>query len=504
MYTRRPSASAAGHSPRFSGKKPWQRKSSGTGSRTGSSFAHRPARTSGSSDGQSDRAPGLGHSDHSSRSSYAPRGPRSGYAGAGRSGGGSYSNRPRRSYGASSESRGDRPSYSGGSRGGGGRSYGGSRGGSRGRSFGGSRLDISRFINKPVTTEETVEKFVPEHAFKDFDIDPRLKDSIVKKGYELPTPIQDKVIPHILRGSDVVGIANTGTGKTAAFLIPLIDKALRNPKEQILIMTPTRELAIQIDNELQGFARFLGIFSACCVGGAPIGKQVAMLRHKNNFVIGTPGRLKDLMERRVLNIGAFGTVVLDEADRMLDMGFIADMRLIMSQMSATRHTLFFSATLSREIERLISEFLKQPVMVSVKTRETPLSVEQDIVRLAGKNKMDVLQELLKQPGFEKVLIFGKTKHGVERIAMTLIEKGFKAESIHGDKNHMRRQKALGLFKDNKVNILVATDVAARGLDIPGVSHVINYDLPATQEDYVHRIGRTGRGTQKGKALTFVD
>ncbi len=465
MYNNRSRAGSTGGSsrssgPRFSGKKPWQRKSPSSGSSRSGSFSHAPA--SGSSEA------GASHGSYSRPSGYAGRKSFSsgGYAGRGPS-----------------------------------------RGGSRGRSrygAGAPRLDISRFINKPVITEETVEKFVPEHKFTDFAVDARLKDSIVKKGYETPTPIQDKVIPHILRGSDVVGIANTGTGKTAAFLIPLIDKAIKNPKEQILIMTPTRELAIQIDQELQGFARFLGIFSACCVGGAPIGRQIAMLRHKNNFVIGTPGRLKDLMERKVLRIHEFGTVVLDEADRMLDMGFIADMRMIMSQMSKTRHTLFFSATLSREIERLISEFLKEPVTVSVKTRETPLSVEQDIVRLSGKNKMDVLQEMLKQDGFDKVLIFGKTKHGVERLANTLAERGFKAESIHGDKNHIKRQKALSLFRDDKVNILVATDVAARGLDISGISHVINYDLPATQEDYVHRIGRTGRGNKKGKALTFVD
>jgi superfamily II DNA/RNA helicase len=228
-----------------------------------------------------------------------------------------------------------------------------------------------------------------------------------------------------------------------------------------------------------------------------------MLRFWNNFIIGTPGRLKDLIERRALNLTPFSTIVLDEADRMLDMGFIADMKLIMSKMSAKRHTLFFSATMSHEIEQMVKAFLKNPVTISVKTGDTSKSVDQDIVRMQGKEKIDVLSELLKSPELSKVLIFGKTKHGVERLSKTLTEKGFKADSIHGDKNQSARQRALGKFKDDQIKILVATDVAARGLDIPDVTHVINYDIPATYDDYVHRIGRTGRAGKKGKALTFV-
>ena len=270
-------------------------------------------------------------------------------------------------------------------------------------------------------------------------------------------------------------------------------------------MVPTRELAIQIEEEFRAFAKGLGSYSVCCVGGANINPQIAALRRRPAFVIGTPGRLKDLMERKVLDLSPFRTVVLDEADRMLDMGFREDMRFILSHMQKERHTLFFSATLSPEIEALIGSFLKEPVRISVKTGDTARNVDQDVVHVeAGKQKIDVLHELLIQPEFSKVLVFGRTKHGVEKLSKLLEKRGFKAESIHGNKTHQKRQKALGLFKDNRVQVLCATDVAARGLDIAGVSHVINYDLPTTYDDYVHRIGRTGRGDAKGKALTLVE
>jgi len=404
----------------------------------------------------------------------------------------SRSSRPARSSGNFSNSR--RPSF------------GGSRGGSRSGSRGGrsQHLDISLFVNKAVVVEETENHFIPEHSFADFPIDERLKKNIIRKGYTAPTPIQDRAIPHVLHGKDVVGIANTGTGKTAAFLIPLIDKVLKNPKERVLVVVPTRELAIQIDQELKGFAPALGIFSVCCVGGANIIPQIRELRHLNQFVIGTPGRLKDLIERKSLDLSQTRTVVLDEADRMLDMGFIADMRYLMSIMPKDRHTLFFSATLSKDIERLINDFLREPVSISVKTRDTAKNVDQDIVRMkTGQDKVDALHELLNGADFNKVLIFGRTKHGVSKLATALSKRGFKAESIHGNKTHVQRQKALGAFKDGRVQILVATDVAARGLDIPNVSHVINFDIPATYDDYIHRIGRTGRANMKGKALTFV-
>jgi superfamily II DNA/RNA helicase len=367
----------------------------------------------------------------------------------------------------------------------------------------GERIDPSRFINKAVITEET-QHFVPEHQFSDFVIDEELKRAVIAKGYVTPTPIQDRAIPHVLKGEDVVGIANTGTGKTAAFLIPLINKVRRDSKAQVLIVVPTRELAIQIEEELKGFTKGMKIFSVVCVGGASIVPQIRALRYRNQFVIGTPGRLKDLIEQKKISLADYSTIVLDEADRMLDMGFIADMRFLMAGMPAVRHTLFFSATLSHEIEALISQFLHDPVRISVKTGDTSKNVEQDVVRVNGGAKLDILHELLNQKDFSKVLIFGRTKHGVERLSRTLNDRGFKTESIHGNKSHSQRQRALSAFKDNKVQVLVATDVAARGLDIADVSHVINYDLPTTYDDYVHRVGRAGRAGKKGKALTFVE
>ena len=405
-----------------------------------------------------------------------------------------------------SRSYGSRPPARGGfaSRG----NYGGSRGGgNRGRgfgTFGETEAEFSRFINKAEITEK-VEHFVPEHKFADFDVDERLKANILKKGYDLLTPIQDRAIPHALRGEDVVGLAETGTGKTAAFLIPLIDKVIKNVAlERILVMAPTRELAVQIEKELAGFAKGLGFRGMVAVGGANIQPQISALRQKPSFVIGTPGRLKDLMERGALDLSAFGTVVLDEADRMLDMGFIDDMRFILGKMRSERHTLFFSATMGKDIERLIGDFLNKPAIISVKTRDTSKNVDQDVVRVPrGKDKFDVLVELLKQPEFHRVLVFGRTKHGVEKLAKALSRQHIHSESIHGNKSHNARIRALEDFKVGKVSALVATDVAARGLDIPAVSHVINYDLPSTYEDYVHRIGRTGRASMKGKALTFV-
>ena len=378
-----------------------------------------------------------------------------------------------------------------------------SRFGGRSRNQG-EHIDPARFINKAVITEE-VEHFVPEHNFQDFNVDQTIKKSIASKGYITPTPIQDRAIIHILNGSDVVGVANTGTGKTAAFLIPLINKVILNRREQVLIVVPTRELALQIESELQGFTRGMRIFSVCCVGGASMGRQISQLRNQFNFIIGTPGRLKDHIEHGFIRLPNFKTIVLDEADRMLDMGFINDMRFVMAGMPKERQTLFFSATISRDIDNLIYEFLKNPIKISVKTRDTAKNVEQDVIRTDGKDKVEILHDLLsKKTEFCKVLIFGRTKHGVERLSQTLERRGFKAGSIHGNKTQSQRQKALSLFKNNYIQILVATDVAARGLDIADVSHVINYDLPATYDDYVHRIGRTGRADKQGKALTFLD
>jgi superfamily II DNA/RNA helicase len=368
----------------------------------------------------------------------------------------------------------------------------------------GQFIHHSKFVNKAADVPSEA-AYQSTHRFADFLIDERIKGNIAKKGYVTPTPIQDQAIPLVLEGRDVLGIANTGTGKTGAFLIPLLDKVVKARDERVLVIAPTRELAVQIDAEYRGFSHGSGLKSVCAVGGVNISPQIRALKDRPYFVIGTPGRLKDLMERGVLDLSAFRNVVLDEADRMLDMGFIDDMRFILSRMPHQRHTLLFSATLSPEIERLIGEFLHDEARVSVKTRDTSKDVDQDIVRIApGAQKIDVLRELLERPEFRKVLIFGRTKHGVERLSRTLRSMGFTSESIHGNKSSAQRERALKAFKDERAAILVATDVAARGLDIPKVSHVINYDQPNTYEDYVHRIGRTGRAGERGVALTFVE
>lgn len=421
--------------------------------------------------------------------------------------GGSYSN-DNRSYSSNSSSNGNRSYGSRNGNGGGGRSYGSQGGFGRGRNrrrASSKTLDISAFINKVTADTTPTPTFVPKHQFADFNLHADLLRNLEGRGFTQPTPIQDTVLPHIVGGQqDLVGLANTGTGKTGAFLIPLINKALANRDQQTLILAPTRELAMQIEKEFYLFSKGLRLSSVVIVGGARMFPQIMKAKSFNNFVVGTPGRVIDLIKRGVLKLEKFKTVVLDEADRMLDMGFITDIKFILSHLPEDRQTLFFSATLSSEIKGLINDFLKNPVNVSVKTGDTSKNIYQDVVRINGRNKIEVLQELLAQQGFDKVLAFGKTKHGVEKIYESLIESGIKAESIHGDKSHGQRQRALQNFKTDRAKVLIATDVAARGIDISGITHVINYDTPQSYDDYIHRIGRTGRGSQKGIALTFID
>ncbi len=348
-------------------------------------------------------------------------------------------------------------------------------------------------------------EYIPTNRFEDFRISPQVLENIRLKGYTVPTPIQDQVMHSIIEGRDVIGIANTGTGKTAAFLIPLVDKVFRNKFERVLIVAPTHELVLQINDELRGFARGLGIYTALCIGGANMGKQISQLRQKPHFVIGTPGRLKDLIETRMLQLSQFHNVVLDEADRMVDIGFIKDIKYFISLMPPVRQSLFFSATISGKVKEIIQTFVKNPITVSVKKQETAEGIEQEIIRVApGQNKVDKLHDLLRQPGFEKILIFGRTKWGVQKLTDELIRRGFKAGAIHGNKRQNQRQKTLDAFKSNEIQILLGTDVASRGLDIPDVSHVINYDMPESYEVYIHRIGRTGRADKKGIALTFLE
>lgn len=342
------------------------------------------------------------------------------------------------------------------------------------------------------------------HSFNDFEISNNLKVNITKRGYTSPTPIQDKIIPHIIEGRDVVGIANTGTGKTASFLIPLLDKVLSNQSEKVLIIAPTRELAVQIRAELFEFSKGLLVRSTLLIGGSSMSRQIESLRRGQNFVIGTPGRIKDLNQQGKLPFNQFNNIVLDEVDRMLDMGFIHDIKAIIEALPTKRQSLFFSATVTDKIKEIMSGFLTNPVHVSVKTQDTSLNVKQDIVKLAGRPKIDVLRELLGLEEFQKVLVFGRTKRGAEKLSKVLQSKGFKANAIHGNKSQNQRQRALQQFKDDHVQVLIATDVIARGLDIENVTHVINYDLPESYESYIHRIGRTGRADNQGVALTFVE
>ncbi len=385
-------------------------------------------------------------------------------------------------------------------------SRGGSHGGSRGGARGGRKMatfDPSQFINKnPVKVERAV--YTPKHLFSDFGLSAGLVDTVTKMGITTPTPIQDQTIPEIMKGHDVIGLAETGTGKTAAFLLPLIEKALHDHHRQVLIMAPTRELALQINEEFKKLSRSYRLYSTVCVGGMNIRPQIISLNRQNHFIIGTPGRLLDLLERGKIQGSKVTTVVLDEADRMLDMGFIHDMRRILETIPTDHETLFFSATMTADAEKIVNDFLRNPVMISVKKQDAAESVEQDVVRYTAHAKFEKLTELLTdKTKFSRVIIFGAMKHSVEKLGKELMTHGIKAESIHGNKNHTQRQRALQSFKDGRVQVLVATDVAARGIHVDDVSHVINYDLPNTFEDYLHRIGRTGRGSKRGMALTFI-
>lgn len=387
--------------------------------------------------------------------------------------------------------------------GGGFRRFGGG-GNSRGRGMP-KRIDINKFINKPSAEAQVEHKYVAEHTFSDFGLSEPLVANLNKRNYLHPTAIQDQAIPHVLAGRDLLGLANTGSGKTASFLLPLINNIKKNPQYSMaLIVAPTRELAVQIEKEFLAFTERMGLYSALCVGGMSMYRQVMALRRRPHFVIGTPGRLKDLMNQKALRLDQVRYFVLDEVDRMLDMGFINDVKFLLTHLPKEKQFLTFSATITPQIKGLLEGMLTDPVTVSVRTSETGAHVEQDVVRYRGReHKLATLFDLLKDPEFNKVMIFGETKFGVEKLYETLREANFKVDAIHGDKSQAARQAALNSFRRGNVNILVATDVAARGLDVPEVSHVINFDQPQNYEDYIHRIGRTGRAGKSGKALTFV-
>lgn len=363
----------------------------------------------------------------------------------------------------------------------------------------------SKFINKATPKAEEI-PYEAQHQFKDFPFNAQLHHNIASKGYEIPSAIQDQAIPYIIEGRDVIGLANTGTGKTAAFLLPVIERQTGIMlRPSVLILAPTRELAQQINDQFRDFSKGLNLYSAILVGGTNIDRQIRDLRRRPHFVIGTPGRVKDLIERKILKLDTMSTLVLDEADRMLDMGFLPDIRRIVGLMPQERQTLFFSATITPDIEAVINDFLTNPATVSVRTAETSEHVEQDVIEARDKNhKIELLTDMLEQDEYEKVLIFGETKFGVQRLSDHLDALGISSVAIHGNKNQAQRQRALKQFRDSNVRVLVATDVAARGLDIPNVTHVINFDTPQTYEDYVHRIGRTGRAGATGRAHTFIE
>ena len=382
----------------------------------------------------------------------------------------------------------------------------------RGRNFargggGGRRIktfDPSFLIHKStsgVSTEDVVH-LIKHNSFDEFNLSNELKSSLKRNNFEKPTLIQDQAIPEILNGRDLVGISNTGTGKTAAYLLPLIDKVQRDNKSKVLIIAPTRELAVQIADDLRSFAS--NVRSVVCIGGTSIGRQSSGMHSNPRFVIGTPGRLDDLAKRRVLHFSWFDTVVLDEVDRMLDMGFVHEIKKMIGQLPKVRQSLFFSATLDSRTRSIMNDLLTDPVSVSVQSEEAGTHISQEIVKTVGRDKKHVLVEVLDNREVTKSLVFVRTKRGADSLSKLLLDKGFKAAVMHGNKSQHQRQKSLELFRQGSVSTLIATDVASRGIDVDDITHVINYDLPESKESYIHRIGRTGRLGKKGVALSFIE
>lgn len=360
----------------------------------------------------------------------------------------------------------------------------------------------SKFIQSAKPREEEV--YTPLHSFADFDLDPILKNNLTFMKFSDPSPIQDQAIPHGLSGKDIVGIANTGTGKTAAFALPVLHRLIAEPNSKAIILAPTRELAEQIEQQCRKIGKGSGLHGALLIGGTAMGPQLSDLRSNPRIVIGTPGRVKDHLERGSLKLDDCNIVVLDEVDRMLDMGFVNDITEILSRTIANRQSFYFSATLDNRVRSIIETFSNDPVYISIKTGETSENVDQNIVSYVGSSKIDKLHDILIKEGTTKAIVFDDTQRSVERLSNELVARGFIADSIHGGKSQAQRQRVLKRFKNSEVTVLVATDVAARGLDVPDISHVINYSLPQSYDDYVHRIGRTGRAGKVGYALTFVE
>lgn len=366
----------------------------------------------------------------------------------------------------------------------------------------GQYIDPARFV-KAATMAES-EAYVHKHTFADFALTDLLKANLTAKGYTIPSPVQDQAIPLALAGKDVIGIASTGTGKTAAFALPILQRLINEPRAAALVIAPTRELAQQIEEECRSLGKGSGLFGTILIGGTGMGNQIRDLRQNPRIVIGTPGRIKDHLERGNLKLHNFNMIVLDEVDRMLDMGFVHDVTTILSQTNKERQSLFFSATMDSRVRRLIDNFTTDPETVSLKASATSENVHQDVVRYqANSEKIDKLHDLLLKQELAKVIIFDETQRSVERLSNELLSRGFSADAIHGGKSQGQRQRALARFKKSEISILVATDVAARGIDVADITHVINFSVPKAYDDYIHRIGRAGRAGQVGYALTFV-
>ena len=343
-------------------------------------------------------------------------------------------------------------------------------------------------------------------SFDQFSIDPRCLAILKKQGITTPMPIQAEAIPAALEGRDIVAIAQTGTGKTLAFALPALTLLADGPCERnaMLVLTPTRELAVQVNSVIEQMGKPLNLTSVCIYGGASIELQARALRKGCNIIVATPGRLLDHIGRGNIRFNGLSILVLDEADRMLDMGFLPDIRRILGRLPAQRQTMMFSATFASEISRLAEGMQKNSVRIEIEaTSPAAVSVEQNIYTVDQAQKTGLLSKILVHPEVKSALVFSRTKHRTDRLAKALTKGGFKVQAIHGDRTQRQRQDALDGFKKGKFNILVATDVAARGLDIRGLSHVINYDIPNSPDEYIHRIGRTGRANDTGSAITFV-
>ncbi len=346
--------------------------------------------------------------------------------------------------------------------------------------------------------------------FRALGLHPKILQAVQEAGYTQPTPIQVAAIPPVLAGHDLIGIAQTGTGKTAAFTLPMLTRLSTvigdgtQPGTRALVLAPTRELALQIEENVRAYARHLPLRVATVFGGVGEHAQITALRNGTHLIIACPGRLLDLIGRRCANFSGLEYLVLDEADRMLDMGFLPSIRQIVKSLPQKRQTLLFSASLSKEIEVLTHEFQRAPKLVQIGRRANPAETVTQLVYEVPKHlKPALLLHLLKDPGMNMVLVFSRMKHSADRIARSLEQKGIKTAALHSNRSQNQRLKALKDFKSNAVRVLVATDIAARGIDVDGISHVVNYDFPMHSEDYVHRIGRTGRAHAVGDAISFV-